>query len=128
MNKRDLRLKKYGITQYRYRELKYFCRQYKEKLQQLNSICSISSIKYGIIGSNTPSKRTEEEAEKRVELEKDIKIIEDSIKEASEEFYDYIMQDVCFGISYDNLDIPLGRTAYFEIRKNFFLILSKKKK
>lgn len=127
MRKRNLNLKKYNISNNRYKELEYFCRQYPEKIQKLNSICSISSIKYGSISSTSIGDRTGEEAQKRIELTKDIQIIEECAKEASEELYSYIIKNVCFEVPYERLNIPVSRTSYFRLRRKFFYILSKNK-
>ena len=41
-NKRDLRMEKYKISTNRYRELKYFCMQYREKKSRLRAITELS--------------------------------------------------------------------------------------
>ena len=43
MKDRDLKLDEYHISGNRYRELKYFCRQYREKQALLRSITEIGS-------------------------------------------------------------------------------------
>lgn len=80
-------------------------------------------------GVGSGSSPTEELAMKRVELEKNIKIIEESAKEANEFFAKWLIQDVTTPeISYQQMQniIPCGRRRYFEMRKNFFKILDKK--
>ena len=43
MKDRDLKLDEYNISGNRYRELKYFCRQYREKQSLLRSITEVGS-------------------------------------------------------------------------------------
>ena len=43
MKDRDLKLDGYNISGNRYRELKYFCRQYREKQSLLRSITEVGS-------------------------------------------------------------------------------------
>ena len=42
-SKRDISLSKYDISKERYRELYYFCQQYKEKKERLKDCYSIGS-------------------------------------------------------------------------------------
>lgn len=125
---RDLKLQSYNISEYRYRELKYFCKQYREKQSQLRSIIEHSAPKFGSVGEgNTTSHRAADTEIRRVQLEKDITIIEQSAIEADSEIYQYIISNVVEGIAYEYLGVPASKTNFYLKRKNFFRILDKKK-
>ncbi len=125
---RDLKLQKHNISANHYRELKYFCKQYREKQSQLHSITELSSPSFDSAGGgNKLSDRTGDTALRRVQLERDLEIIEQSAMEAGGEFYSYILSNVVDGIRYEHLDVPMSRRAFFRIKLKFFGILSTKK-
>ena len=45
-NKRDLNLEEFGISLSRYRELYYFCQQYREKKEELQRCYSVTSERH----------------------------------------------------------------------------------
>lgn len=126
---RDIKLDKYDISPNRYRELKYFCRQYREKQSRLRSLTEIASPAFDGIGSNggALSDRTAATALKRVDLEKDIALIEQTAIEADAEIYQYIISNVADGVPWEYLGVPYSRRQFYRIRKKFFYMLSKKK-
>lgn len=89
-NKRDLRMEKYKISTNRYRELKYFCMQYREKKSRLRAITelSVSSMERSK-GGNKTSDRTADIAMQRLQLENDIQMIETAAIEADSALYSY---------------------------------------
>lgn len=125
---RDLKLQNYNISPDRYRELKYFCKQYREKQLQLRSLTELSSPGFdGAGGGNKISDRTGDTALRRIQLEKDLEMIEQSAMEAGSEFYSYILSNVVDGIRYEHLDVPMSRRAFFRMKLKFFGIISTKK-
>lgn len=125
---RDLKLQDYNISPNRYRELKYFCKQYREKQLQLRSITELSSPVFGSMGGGgKTSDRTADTAIKKAQLQRDVSLIEQSAIEAGNEFYPYILSNVVDGVRYEHLQIPMSRRAFFRIKLNFFKILSMKK-
>lgn len=125
---RDLKLQSYNISDNRYRELKYFCRQYREKQSQLRSITELSSPSFsGTGGGNKTSDRTADTACRRVQLQRDIEMIEQSAIETDDEIHAYITSNVVDEIAYEYLGVPCGRRKFYESRKKFFKILSDKK-
>lgn len=128
-NKRDLSLNEYSISKYRYRELKNFCLQYREKKMQLNSITLLGSAGTENGGKgNTISDRTANDAIRIAELKRDIEIIETSAREADETISKYILANVVDEISWEYMDAPIGRRQFYAARRKFFYILSQKKK
>ncbi len=124
---RDLQLLEYDISDNRYRELKYFCRQYKEKRKKLQSITELSSPQFGAMGGNAFSDRTANIAIKKAKLSAELQMIEQSALEADGELYQYILKSVTDGIPYEYLDIPFSRSGFYVLRKRFFGILDKKR-
>ncbi len=126
---RDLKLDEYQISGNRYRELKYFCRQYREKQSRLRSITEIGSM--ALVGNRssngTISDHTADTAIRKAELQKDLELMEQTAMEADAEIYQYILRNVADGVPYEYLGVPYGRTAFFERRKRFFQILDQKK-
>ncbi len=104
MSKKDLSLGKYGISQNRYRELKYFCLQYDEWKQQLS--CAAANKK---------------------ELIYKCELVEQTAIEAAAELYQYILQSVTQGEPYECMDIPFNKNEFYNARKRFFFLLSEKR-
>ena len=128
-NKRDLSLNEYNISKYRYRELKNFCLQYREKKMQLSSITLLGSAGTESNGKgNTISDRTANDAIRIAEIKRDIDMIESSAREADETIQKYILANVVDEIPYEYMDAPIGRRQFYSARRKFFYILSLKKK
>ena len=125
MKDRDLKLDGYNISGNRYRELKYFCRQYREKQSLLRSITEVSSPP--LSGSGRLSDKTASTAIRRTELQRDLELIEQTAIEADAEIYTYILSNVADGVPLEYLGIPVGRRKFYEARRKFFYLLSKKK-
>lgn len=125
---RDLKLEKYNISENRYRELKYFCRQYREKQSQFRAITELSSPKFDSAGGgNKTSDRTADTAIRRTQLQRDIEIIEHSAIEADREISQYIISNVTDGIAYEYLGVPSSKTNFYLKRRKFFWVLDRKK-
>ncbi|WMI82023.1 hypothetical protein [Anaerotignum sp. MB30-C6] len=125
---RDLKLESYDISENRYRELKYFCKQYREKQSLLGAVTELSSPRFECTGTgNKIVDRTADTALKRVQLQRDIEMIEQAAMEADKEIKQYIISNVVDGIAYEYLQVPTGRRKFYESRKIFFTILSAKK-
>jgi len=125
---RDLKLQNYNISPYRYRELKFFCKQYREKQLQLRSITELSSPVFGSMGGGgKTSDRTADTAIKRAQLQRDISIIEQSAIEADSEIYQYIITNVVDGIPYQHLGAPCSSSTFKRRKKFFFILLDNKK-
>ena len=85
MKDRDLKLDEYNISGNRYRELKYFCRQYREKQSLLRSITEVGSPPLSGGGSGKFSDKTASIAIRRTELQRDLEMIEQTAIEADAE-------------------------------------------
>lgn len=113
---RDLKLDKYRISGNRYRELKYFCRQYREKQSQIQAIADIATpLSYGT-------------ADRWEMLQEELRMIDQAAMEADEELAGYIIKNAANGTPYEYLGAPCSRSAFFRARKKFFWILDRKKR
>lgn len=129
-DKKDLRLEEYGISKKRYRELKYFCLQYNEKKQKLLSFNrGIDAVAYnGMPKGNNISDITAKKAIKMAEIEADISLIEETVKEAAPEIYRQLLLNVTEeNMPYEYLDAPCGRRQFYIARRRFFYLLSEKR-
>lgn len=135
MNKRQLRLEKYGITSKRYKELCGFCEQYPDwKMFLLTNKDTLKSrqidgMPYCKTGNT--SDQTSNLAIKRAEIQKKVDIIENTAKEASADFWEYIIKSVCYEMPFwyirDIMNAPIGQNSFYNIRRYFFYLLDQKK-
>ena len=134
INKREIRLEKYGVSDERRMELLGFCRQYPEWKKKIIEGLTISGIKY----SDTPRSNTnaihhptEEAAIKLERYTANCELIERIAKKVDPDYWEYIIKGVCgkcgveWMIGMDNM--PLSRSAYYERRKLFLVLLDKEK-
>ena len=125
--------KQIGITQDRYQELLHFCRQYPTWKMEANSMMGTKAISYdGLPHSNRKGDPVVRAVEKREKLLAKIALVEECAKAISDcAWYATIMQNVCYGVAYDKLDITLmptsNRNDFFKQRRLFFELLNQKK-
>lgn len=125
---RDLRMEKYNISGNRYRELKYFCRQYREKQERLREMTELAAatVQEGGRSGKVPD-ATADAAIRRAGLQKDLEMIEDAARETDAGLSPYIIRNVADGVPYEYLGVPMGRRQFYKMRRKFFFILSEKK-
>lgn len=134
MNKRHLKLEKYGITGKRYKELSGFCEQYPDWKRELANYSYVSAVQYKQTpgspnkGESDPTSRA---AIRLAMYEHNCQLIERVAKMASEEFWEYIIKSVCYEvptlylIQMDGMCIE--RSAFYERRRYFFYLLDEEK-
>ena len=124
--------KQIGISVDRYRELLHFCRQYPEWKTEANSLLGIRAIKMdGQPHGSGVSDPVAMAAEKREKLMTKIEIVDDCARAIDDgEWYAAIIQNVCIGRPYEQMDRALmptsDKNAYFRKRREFFDMLNKK--
>lgn len=124
--------KQIGISVDRYRELLHFCRQYPEWKTEANSLLGIRAIKMdGQPHGSGVSDPVAMAAEKREKLMTKIEIVDDCARAIDDgEWYAAIIQNVCIGRPYEQMDRALmptsDKNAYFRKRREFFDLLNKK--
>lgn len=135
MNKRQLNLKKYGISEKRYKELCGFCEQYPEWLDELKY--KTDTMKSAVLtdlprSSSGVSDRTAVLAIHRTELQKKCELIEQTAIQASADLSSYIIKSVCFEMPVSYLQASCGMAcsvaAFYDARRYFFYLLHEKKK
>jgi len=134
MNKRKLRLEKYGISNKRYKELCGFCEQYPEWKQELENYSYLSAINYSGMPKSPnkgQSNPTEETAIRMEKLLGNCLMIEETAKNVDEDYWKFIIWSACYEepVSYLQTvrDMNLGKSAFYEKRRYFFYLLDKKK-
>ena len=125
--------KQIGISKDRYRELLHFCRQYPEWKTEANSLLGIRAIKQdGQPHGTGKSDPVAMAAERRERLVDKIRIVDEcAMAVDGGVWYASIIQNVCIGRSYEQMDRALmptsDKNAYFRKRREFFDLLDKRK-
>ena len=124
--------KQIGISQDRYRQLLHFCRQYPEWKSEAASLLGIRAIKMdGQPHGSGKSDPVAMAVEKRERLMVKIGLVDECARAiGGGEWFAAIIQNVCIGRSYEQMDRALMPTseknAYFKRRREFFELLDKK--
>lgn len=135
MNKRTLKLERYGISGKRYKELCGFCEQYpdwKAELKHHNDTMASREITDMPIPPHNNSDQTGNLAIRRVELQRKCDLIEKTAVEANVELHEYIIKSVCYEVPIHYLqsmeNMPCSTAAFYDARRYFFYLLDKNKK
>lgn len=134
MNKRQLNLEKYGISGKRYKELCGFCEQYPEWVNELkfnrDTVRSVEITDMPICHSNADA--TGNLAIKRTELESKCRLVEETAAQAGKDLSKYIIKSVCYEVPVTYLiaceEMPISKSAFYEMRRYFFYLLDQNKK
>ena len=124
--------KQIGISRDRYGELLHYCRQYPEWKTEANSLLGIRAVKAdGLPHGNGKSDPVALAAEKRDRLLAKIEIVDECARAVGGgEWYAAIIQNVCIGRPYEQMDRALmptsDKNAYFKHRREFFELLNKR--
>lgn len=131
---RPLNNNKYGISKNRFRELYYWCLQYNEWKDELkyktNTVKSIEITDMPVTHGNRDV--TQQLAIRRVQLEQNCQMIEQTAILADPEIYQYLLKAVTDeNVTYRYLKmimgIPCGKDMYYDRRRKFYYLLSIKK-
>ncbi|MEL7568932.1 MAG: hypothetical protein AAGU14_00045 [Eubacteriaceae bacterium] len=128
MDKRDINLTKYDISPKRYRELYYFCLQYEEMKEKLNSIYSLQSTRLdNNIQSSSTLDLTQKKALAAEKLSREVELIEQTAIAADNEIYQYLLMNVTNQVPYTflryDLGMPCGEKYFYKARRKFFYLL-----
>ena len=114
---------KWWISEYRHMELRYFCRQYKEWRDVVNSV-----IERRPNGGDI-SRSVEDEVLRREKLRTKMRIVEEACIHADPELSKWLFKAVTEGYRYEYLrgvlDIPCGRRQFYERMRKFYWVLDK---
>lgn len=130
-NVRALNKDKYRLSDYRFRELYYFCLQYHEWKQKLNDKRDpLKGMQYSGSPSSGISSPTEVRAIECAELSNKCMMIEEAARSADPELYQYIL----FAVTHPNISfnymkmqkkIPCERDRYYNSRRKFYFLLDR---
>ena len=125
---RNIKLSDHNISRAKYNELKYFCIQYAEKKQKLESAYGLrATVNDGMPKGNLSGDTTAQEAIRNVMLQEDLRLIEETAKKAAPEIYKWILKNVTEGTPYEWMTVPVGRRQFYEYRRYFFYLLAQKR-
>jgi len=125
-DKKDIKV--YGLNKNRYMELKYFCMQYQEWIEEVKNInYDLQSYKIdGLPRSNNISKPIEKLAIRKVNLERKIKIIEQTAIEANAIIYQELLKNITQNVPYKYLNVSYSERQFYRIKNVFFNLLNEK--
>lgn len=134
MNKRNLKLDKYGISKKRYKELCGFCEQYPEWKAAIKDYSFVKGISYDPIPKSVTNGFHSSTEDAAIRIEKYLEncnFVEKIAKKASPDYWEYLIKGVCFGVNTTYLigmeDMPMSKDAYYDRRRYFFYLLDKEK-
>lgn len=133
MARRSKKTGRWKISTHEFYMAMHFAYQYHEWKRELSGLTDTSkAIQYSDMpkGSMDPDP-TGELVERRERLVRSIDIIESCARRADPELYEWIMLGVTNdGVNYDSLltlkGIPCSRNTYYDRRRKFYYLLSKK--
>lgn len=132
-NVRPINEKKYDISKHRFLELYHYCMQYNEWQDELkykqDTVRSVEITDMPV--SHVNGDATAALAMRREELKKKCELIEQTAIEADSDIYEYIIKGVTndwatYPYMQSVMNIPCSRNTYYNRRKKFFWLLSKK--
>ena len=134
MNKRDLKLGKYGISGKRFKELCGFCEQYPDWKRELTSHAFISAVQYGDEpkpSNHNNADTTSRQALKLLKYKRNVDLIEKVAKEADVEYWEYLIKHICYEVPINYLinveGCGLTSSIFYDRRRFFFYLLDQEK-
>jgi hypothetical protein len=119
----------YNIGKHRFLELYHHCMQYPDWIKEIRELRGLRSHETGATG-NGLSNPTASAAIKAAELSAKCKLIENTAYEANKELAMYILAGVtdeeCTYKTLRARGMPAGRNLYYNSRRKFYYLLSKK--
>ncbi len=131
---RDMTWEDYGISKYRYKELKAFCQQYDEKKNKIQY--GLPSVKQDGMpkGSGPAGSPVEQQAIENTLYMRDIRMIEEAAVQTNPAIWKYILKSVTQDLSYEFVmydaelgRISVGKTEFYGYRRLFYDYLNKLK-
>lgn len=130
---RPMNSRKYNISKHKFYELYHFCLQYDEWKDELKY--ATDTVKSKVItdmpqGTGTGD-ATSDLAIRRAKLSRQCDLLEDTAKEVDSDLWEYIIKGVTdeyasYTYLRNIMNIPCGKNQYYEKRRMFFYLLSKK--
>lgn len=114
----------------RVRELKFFCRQYGMKKREMNNARNALRI---MEKRGEYDEKLKEKAERVIygKEARDLEIMESAIRETAgkcEAVRRGIMANVCDGLPWERIDVPMGRGLFYAAVRSFYRRLDEKQR
>lgn len=121
----------YYVSKHRYLELKHFCLQYPEWVEELREIDGMAGRGDGEIkGDRQASDPTADAAVRRMILQKNIDLVERAVQETDSSLFYWLFLAVTEERSYTYLKeikgIPCCREVFYKKYREFFYVISQK--
>lgn len=126
---------KWWISKHRYYELRHFCLQYREWMEQIRSVDSLPNTSTYVVEKITVgqvSDPTVDAVQLRGRLEAKVRLVEQAAYETCQHqfWYTFLVKAVTEGLSYDILSaqfgiMPVSRNEWYELYQKFFWVLDK---
>lgn len=135
MNKRDLKLDKFGISKKRYKELCGFCEQYPEWKASLDEYAFVKGVSYSQSPrsqTNNISSPVEDAVIRNERYLANVQLIERVAKKADPDYYQFIIDSVCYEVPLKYLinvkGMNMSEFPFYTRRRYFFFLLDQEKK
>lgn len=133
MARRSKKTGRWAISTHAFYAALHFAYQYNEWKKELSGLTDTSkAITYSDMPKgNMNTDPTGDLVERRESLVKNVDLVEHCAREADPDLFKWIMWGVTNeGVNYDNLktlkDIPCSRNTYYDRRRKFYYLLSRK--
>lgn len=139
MKRRPLKMDGWGISFDRYQELFHFCQQYGEKKRAAEDLLTLASsmprsvrtkdgeYAFELRGGGAGGDPVERAAMRREALLRDVRMIEESAREADRALSPWILRAVTQKDGVRRIHPPCGERQFCAARRKFFYILHQKK-
>lgn len=133
-NIRPLNYDKYRISKNRFRELYYWCLQYNEWLDELkyntDAVKSIGITDMPVSHGNADT--TQRLAIRRMQLQQNCEMIEQTAIETDADIYQYLIkavtnEKITYRYLKEIMSIPCGKDMYYDRRRKFYWLLDQRK-
>lgn len=115
------------LSKKRYRELKYICLAYPEKVRQIEEFGYIGSPNFENVGGSKKNDTLERKVLKQTELKKQVEAIEQTCIEVfGGDDYKEAMKNIAYGKSFHSLDLYMSEKTFFRRKSLFFKRLDEK--
>lgn len=116
-----------SISKKRYRELKYICLAYPEKVRQIEEFSYINGVGIGQCSGTKKVDNLEKKVVKLIELKKQVEAIEQTCIEVfGGDDYQKAMKNIAYGKSFHSLKLYMSEKTFHRRKGLFFERLDEK--
>lgn len=120
------------LTKHEFYTAYHYALQYQDFKNQYSAEAMLNAVNNdGMPRGNNLSDPTYRKAIKLTELSKKIKLIEDTVKEADESIYQWLLigvtnENCTFNYLQQRMSIPCGKNYYYDKRRKFYYLLAER--